>query len=66
MDDKELKNSDNWLDFGISDYLEDTEKFKHWTDIAREACRIIDADEDSPIGGIIFTVAAAASKTEFE
>lgn len=55
-----LKEND-WFDYGMTDHLE-SDQFPHWTDIAREAARLIGAEPESEMEAVLFTVAAAAAK----
>lgn len=64
--DEWLKDTENWYDFGLTEHLENTDKFSHWLDIAYEAARLCEAEEHSPIYELLLTVAAAAAKVGYD
>jgi hypothetical protein len=66
MRDAELRNSNNWLDFGLIDYFHENPKFPTWLDIGNEVARIVDAEEGSPFHALLLTVAAASARVGVE
>lgn len=62
MTDKEVMDPDNWLDCGLTDHLEDAEKFPEWEDVAIEGARILGAEPGSAAASAIFSIAAAAAR----
>lgn len=65
MEDIELKNPENWYDFELTDHFSQ-EKFNSWVDVAREAARILEAEDDSPIRHLLSTICAASAYKGFE
>ncbi len=59
------KDPDNWVDFGLDEHFDKAE-FADWLDIAREAARVAGAEENSPLEGLIFSVAASAARLGYE
>ena len=59
FDDEFLMNSDNWHDYGLNDHLEG-DGTKDWLDIGREGCRICEAEENSPMKGLLMSISSSA------
>ena len=69
MTDSELKDPENWYDFGLTDYLdtdEGLEKFPDWLAVANEGIRIMDIHPDSPGAHAIKAIAAAAARRGYD
>ena len=65
MLDDELKDENNWFEYGLTEHLE-TEEFNHWTLIGEEVARIAGAEPGSPMHDLFMQCAASASKLGFE
>ena len=66
MTEEQIFDMENWYDFGLTDHIEDTDKFPHWVAVGEEMARIAGCEEDSPMWELFMQCAASAAKLGFE
>ena len=66
MTEVEIFDQENWYDYGLTDHIEDTDKFPHWVSVGEEMARIAGCEEDSPMWELFMQCAASAAKLGFE
>jgi len=66
MTEEQIFDMENWYDFGLTDHIEDTDKFPHWVAVGEEMARIAGCEKDSPMWELFMQCAASAAKLGFE